>query len=849
MTLTNNNKWDIFDKFSDIITKQYAMDVRDDLQYKIMDFIEDKEAKELLYRIALIDFPYSREYVEIIAEVEPAITCIAEKLALLEGWILKEGLLYSNIPLLQEIAEKNLNSDIIIKIHKRIVEKLTEKNKCLDYKGFYSVFNHLIKAQEFDEAGLLLINAIQELCDSAVDQDYWHILSIWRELDPPSDMDTSIVLYIRVMQIKCCNKFNVDNKILFNKLDDCIAKIIEEGQQEYLLVLILIVINFCVSKPLIALKYLDIIFEYIDSDTMDRITYDLTETKVEQILYMCCVKIKDIEERELFFRIYDKLNVKQLENLNTFEYIHDATSAICNNIWMEEVKKQDKDRNWFKVLEQLAIIESKSEESNNKWLLVNSIKAQIIVYGEYVQDLQKAESLAMKILNSNLVQDREVEFIIRDVIGRQFVYAKDFENAKRYLDDVILEFNGFSLEKIDYLTQYSILNSNYDRDAAIKNLLDASVIIEHSNLTYREKVKNIGELVIEYWFKTNYIDMYNAIREYIDIMNDVNLDDRDDKWKSLFVCLGHCTGYFSSVLVSGKPPKCTSDGDVYAEPRRGMFINDDGNKKSLYTKSKVALIYAHMEWFAEFLRKYNDCEHYLRKFVNEYEDKDSIRGVVGRKLIIYTANNSIEEAYNLAVESAENICEMKQGLNNKLRGTIADLLYRDFIIPMMFIIIKKYIVGESDYKKAAIKLIELTKSQEYINSYDINIIESIIQNNIINDNNIMLKISDGHEFYEKLKVIEYISLFKWCLNNDMLQAINIQNAFIDYLEKLYVKDQFLFNEVIKGTFIKFWTSAYCKQRDKFNKTDKIDKRFKEYFNDLDKVDLNDLVQLMKLGLE
>lgn len=845
----NNNNWNFIDEFAKIITKQYAMDISEELQYKIMDFIEDREAKELLYRIALIDFPYSREYVETIAEIEPQISFIAEKLTLLEGWILKHGQLYSNMPLLEEIAEKNLNSKTIISTHKKIVEKLTEGNKCLDYSAFFRVFTHLNKAKEYNKAGLLLVNIIQELDNSDVDQDYWHILSIWHELDPPSEMDTSIVLYMRVMQIKCCDKFTIDNRSLFNKLDDCITKIIEEGKQESLLVLVLIAISFCINKPLIALKYLDIIFKYIDSDTLDKITYDLTEVKVEQILYMCCVRIRNIEERELFFRIYDELNAKQLENLNSLEYAYDATLAICNNIWMEEIKKQDKDRNWIKVLEQLAIIESKGEKSNNKWLLVNSIKAQIIVYGEYVQDLQKAESFAMKILNGKLAQDREVEFIIRDVIGRQFVYAKEFENAKRYLDNITLELEGFQVEKIDYLTQYSILNSNYDRKVAIKNLQDASAIINQSNLTYKEKVKNLGELVIEYWLNKDYVSMYNAIKEYIDIMNTVNPDDRDDKWKSLFVCLGHCTGYFSSILKTGKPPEKTSDGDVYAEPQRGMFINDNGNKEFIYTKGKNALIYAHMESIAEILGKYNDCESYLRKFVNEYEYRDSIQGVIGRKLIIYAANISLEEAYNLAIESAENICSIKEGPNGKLTFTIADLLYSDFIIPIMFIIIRKYIVGDSDYKEDAIKLIELLKSQIYIKSDDVKLIESLIQNNIINDNNIMLKIEDGYEFYEKLKVSEYISLFKWCFNNSLLQAVNIQNAFIGYLEKLYANDRFLFNDVVKGTFLKFWTYAYCKQRDRFGKTDDIDKRFKEYFHDLNKFNLKDLVHLMKSGLE
>lgn len=844
----SNNNWNLMDKFTEIITKQYAMDIRDDLQYKIMDLIEDKDAKELLYRVALIDFPYSREYVESIAEIEPGIAFIEEKLSLLEGWILKDGQFYSNMPLLEEIAEKNLNSANVIRIHKRIIEKLTKDNKCLDYKGFFRVFTHLNKAQEYNRAGLLLANAIQKLSDSEVDKDYWNILSIWSELNPPNEMDTEIVLCIRVMQIKCCDKFNIDIISLLNKLDKCIDKIVKEDKQESLLILVLISIHFCLRDPLIALKYLYIIFKHIDSEIIERIANDLPKAKIEPILYMCCVKIKHIEERELFFRIYDRLNAKQMENLNSFEYTHDATSAICNNIWMDELKKQDKEKNWIHVIEQLAIIEAKAEKSNNKWLLIDSIKAQIIVYGEYIQDLKKAENIAVKILNSELAKDKEVEFIIRDVIGRQFVYTKDFEKAKVYLDGITLEFNGFPLEKIDYLIQYSILNSNYNRKVAIKNLLDASIIISELNLTYRKSVENLGELAIEYWLNKDYSSMYNVIKKYIDIMNSVHLEDRDGKWKSLVVCLGHCTGYFSSILETGRPPEKTGDGGVYAEPIRGMFINDGGNKEFIYNKDKNALIYAHMGEMAEFLGKYNDCESFLRQFINQYKDKDGIRGVIGRKLIIYVANNSLEEAFSLAVEFAENIFSVKDGLNSKLNNSIPHFLYRDFIIPVLFIIIGKYVVGNLDYKKDAVKLVELVRSQSYIKDDYINSVGNIIQSNIINDNHIMFEVENRNEFYEKLKVIEYISLFKWCFNNDLLQAVNIQNAFVNYLESIYKKDRFLFNKVIKNTFLKFWTYAYCKQRDRFSKTDEIDKRFQEYFNDSNQFDLKDLIELMKLGL-
>ncbi|CEP95547.1 peptidase S1 and S6 chymotrypsin/Hap [[Clostridium] sordellii] len=842
----SDNNWNFYERILEVINKEYASDIKDDLQFKIIDLIENQEIRELLYRLSLIDFPYTIEYIENVSMIEPRISFIGEKISQLYGWILKDKNLYLNMPLLEKLADENLNTDMIIKIHKVISDTLIKNNRVLNYSNFINIFSHLNKAKEYNSAALMLINVIQELINSDLEYDYWNILFIWNEAKIPTEIDIELVLYIRVLQIICADKFNIDTESYFNKLDKCIETIINENKQQHLIILGLICVKFYMKAPILALRYLEIIFNNIDSEMLEQLTNDLNQIKFEDILYMCCAKIKTSKERELFLKIYDELCENQLNNLNSSEFAYNTTLAFCSNICTNELDQENETRNWSRAIQELEYIELKAHKLKNKWLLINSIKIQIIIYSEYINRLDKAESIAIKVLESKLGKEKEIEFIIKEAIGRQFIYLKNFEKAKEYLDGIILDFSGFELEKIDYLTQYSVLNSNYDKKKSIINLLDASKIINQMNLSYEEHVKNIGELFIEYWLDKDYNNMYTTIKIYIDIMCNVDSINRDDKWKSLFLTLGHCTGYISSIFSTGKPPKETSDGDIYVEPRRGMFIHDDGKKASMYQSERSLLIYVHMADIAEFLGRYDDCKMYLNKFIEEYDKNDGMKGIGEIKLSSYLIKDNMDESFKLIIKAIQHIYIEESKLNNEFK---IKLVCRNFIIPIIFEIIEKCISGNTNYKNDAEQLILLLKDNKDINSHFINHIEKLIKENIISNNFYVLKIDDNYEYYNDLKVIEYMALSKCYFEHDLLQVIKLQKAFIAYLEDIYVRDIYLFDNIIKRDLLSFWTYAYCNKRNLFNKTNEIDEKFHAFFTNIDKINLNDLLDLMRYGLE
>lgn len=842
----SNNNWDLYEKILEVINKEYASSIKDDLQYKIIDLIENPDVKELLYRISLIDFPYTREYIEKLSAIEPRISFIGEKISQLDGWILKDKNLYLNMPLLEELSYENLDIDMIVKIHKVISDILIKNNTVLDYNNFINIFSHLNKAREYNSAALLLINVIQELLSSDLEYDYWNILMIWNEANIPAEIDIELVLYIRVLQVICADKFKINTENIFKKLDECIEIIINEKKQKHLVILSLIPTKFCMKEPILALQYLEVVFNNIDGGMLKQITKDLNEIKFEDILYMCCTKIKTSKERELFFKIYDELDENQLENLNSSEFAYDATLAICSNIFLDELNKKSEKRNWYNVIQELEYIKLKSYKLKNKWLLVNSIKIQIIIYSEYMQRLEDAENIAIKVLESEIGKEKQVEFIIKGIIGRQFIYSQNFKKAKEYLDGVILDFSGFELEKIDYLTQCSILNSNYDKKKSITNLLDASNIINQINLGYEEHIKNIGELFLEYWLDKDYNNMYITAKRYIDMMCKVDTINRDDKWKSLFLTFGHCTGYIACILSEGKPPEKASDGGIYAEPRRGMFINDDGEKASIYQSERCSYIYIHMEDIAEFLGIYDDCKIYLKKFLEVYDKNDGIKGIAEIKLSAYFIKENMCESFELIIKAIQHIYTEESKPNIEFK---TELVCRNFIIPTLFEIIEKYTSGNKNYKNDAEQLIILLQDSKDINYYVINYIKKLIKENIISNNFYVLKIDSKYKYYNDLKVIEYMTLSKYYFEHDLLQVINLQKAFIAYLKDIYVSEIYLFNNIIKHDLLYYWLHAYCNKRNLFNKTDEIDKKFQVFFTNTDKINLNDLLDLMKCGLE
>ena len=74
--------------------------------------------------------------------------------------------------------------------------------------------------------------------------------------------------------------------------------------------------------------------------------------------------------------------------------------------------------------------------------------------------------------------------------------------------------------------------------------------------------------------------------------------DDDIRWKSTFVTAGHITGYFVSVLTSGKPPATTPDGQPYATPASGILLAPKSEAASLFHPESVSLIGVHAMYLA-----------------------------------------------------------------------------------------------------------------------------------------------------------------------------------------------------------------------------------------------------------
>ncbi|WP_315081542.1 serine protease [uncultured Clostridium sp.] len=846
-----NNDWSIMNKLGEIFKLKFTNDLQEDIQDRIMDLIEDEDAKELLYRVALISFPYNFQLIEKIAQITPNVVHVNEKIRKLGGWIKKDDQIYCNVSLLDKVAEKNLDHEIQIEIHRIIVKSIFDVTKTLDYINFNRTFIHLVKAEENNQAGLLLCNALHSLKESNIDDDYWHILDLWNELECPQNMNIEIKLLICVLQIICCDKFEKNNNHLFIRLDGYIKDIINIGCNNKLIVILFLSVHYSLKNVKLSMKYLKIL---MDNNTFNifeeyREVIDIDEQLgVEKILFLCSANIKTKEERQIFFLIYNAMNDKQKEEFNSLsdQDLYDMSLAICSKIWLNELEGG---KNFNNALKELESLEDRSVFKDNKWFFINNKKCQIILYGEYLNNIDKAEIIAKELLESDLCKERPVEFLIRDVIGRQFSIAKNAERAQLYLNNLSLDFEGFELEKIDYLTQYSIIKSKYnEHELALEELEYASRLIDKNQLPYIEKLKNLGEQIIEYWFEKDNNSMYEKIKEYIDLIEEYNSEELNNEAKSLVLCLGHCTGYYSSILTRGKAPIKGSDGSPYVEPFRGIFINDDGKKALMYDTNKFALIYSHLASIAEVLKKYNEAKIYYNKSASLYNLKNGIKGVIERNLLKYEImNGNYDKSYDLTISQSENIYfSMNKEMKEDTLFNIGNDIFKFFIIPSIFNVLKKYIMNDASYINDSIKIVELIKKQNYIKEDDILIISEIINQNIINERYVNKEISKSNKCNSSLLLIKYVSLVKLDLKRNLREALSLQFAFEDYLKKLYDDELFIYN-IIKSTLQTFWIYAYCKYRDNFKNTDRIDKNLKELLNN-NNYELKELLKLMNFGL-
>ena len=725
-----SSNWDInSDKFWNIFT----LDI-DELTHEIQNIVstsvEDEKTRELLYRISLVGHEISLNDLEEIANIEPPINLITERLDSLKGiWLTGDKFIRPN-GLLKNVSNSNVNNAVKLKIHDMLADSILSK-RVLDQLDVSNAICHLMAAKRINEAGRIYVMAMQSLCeDNAEYNESLLFVKMWYNMPLPQSMDDSIKATIRLFQIfyfsqngDDCNYFATE-LIELSKRDNQIRELLIAG------------------GALLIQKNHNIAMKLINASNEQGIPsrFDLMEqTKLnplDAIIKLTFLTAEDIDDVSAWF------------NLVKGNLSNDATMKIDKsddaNLFRHGFEKVRLGIIASKVNEFLLLIEEIFNYALScSWIYLASGCATTLIRltSENQHNYDKAKELYEIYCSQN---DNHI-FVAnaKYCMGLLAVDHKDYSFAIKCLCDASTSHEGLDdLDKVfscaNCYIAFSKLSMLSEAKAAINQALALTITAKNIESELHEELlfKIHFERLICLYLSKDFGDSLDSL-EYI---NDYLINNPIEGNEHFISITCHCLTYIHGDLLRHDPPKHLGD-EEYTVPYCGIMLNQSNAEEfqKQLNKPKVSMINIVSAQLLDHFGKDDRCYDYLSY---GWKDHSSDTQFSSLSLQIFFSGYGLYKLfeikeYTLAFKVLSDI------MNHYSQEAISNSTLIDHsIIRLTFFIIGRFDLAEEfveELKKTSISSSLKEKWDAWIE-----IIELSIQRN-----NARLLVSKGHEYHQK----------------------------------------------------------------------------------------------------
>ena len=586
-----DEKWDMLNNgFIGVLDGQYFLKTKSEIQDILLNRIQETNNKDLLYRMGCVNSDLSIDEIKQISEINPSIERPAEILRELDGKFVEfdeKTNLYKINPLITQISKENVQNSIYITINSTLAQNILNKKKLNPYE-IIKCLGFLNQAKEYNKAGHLFFQTLNQMYEENI-KDEWGIKGIWKDMDLP-DMDSYLKLQIRVAQLRYYIKFRINYEETLNLTIKLIEK---ENYEDFLIAGVAVL--FIEENPYRFNEILKIALMSENKNTkiLKSIQKQLPEGKystnsigIESLLWATIPKNGEIELLESWVEV---LNVFNKEQYNRFK------NTISSLFDIEEMYMYYIDKTWINLknnipedidkINKLIPINEKivefGKKVNDNFITAISIRNIIVFKCEYLNDKAGFEFGKKEV---SFIKDKRSRFIVTSMMGKQYYYIKQYEDAKKWLEDN-LDFNNFhgeTSEKIWVLLQLSVIYENIDNLKSYKYARETLKII-----SILESTENKIRFYMEFLIRCFYLDKFEENMDVCLECSKMLLENRDNI--GLISLFTNNINYFKAYLIDNI--KIEETKKDYWIPKTGMTIysNDITDRKNI--NSKIHVIY------------------------------------------------------------------------------------------------------------------------------------------------------------------------------------------------------------------------------------------------------------------
>jgi nucleoside phosphorylase/tetratricopeptide (TPR) repeat protein len=633
-----------------LFARAHLSEVEPEVLRRLLHDVNDAQTRELLHRLRLPRRPIPLATITELAAVEPRVDRIRERLLELEGlWVRRTAAdVFEVAPLAEALPLRALDGDTERQCHVILAEEIIHRPS-LGPNDVALAVTFFVGADEVNRAGALLGWALSSL----VADRAWHetfVPSLWGAQQLPENMDLSLRLFVRMQHLKIARATSGDLSFLSEDIKTLIAK----ATEEHTTLLTLIASEAALKQevePLlldVALTALERLAPVIPADGVLIAGEEfLPEHTWINAFHLAGRAIDSFADLERWTRAIESLRPALLEKLRVTPDLE--RKYLVDPWWLRAVEKKD-DAEFYAAVERLQVLENWAASFGDDILAAYAVRAQIILTGEYLHDLESAVKAGERGLAS--YSSGHAQFLIREVVGTQYSVTSEWELAESWFSEALKYASaGSASERITARMRIAQVVGRRDPRLAVTHLEKALSEVRSSNSTTidpYELPQVLGDLGTALWKAGERAEAVKVWAEAADLVLNADLTDRT--MSGLFMVLHAALAYPALLARVGRPPVVPTSGKPMDEPRIGHFLREFALEADSYTseyRTQVPMSLAYLSAAVDDRERTRTWATRAYAEAERHGDSDRLRLIALELLPLTLLDDNIGEAFRL----------------------------------------------------------------------------------------------------------------------------------------------------------------------------------------------------------
>jgi hypothetical protein len=665
-TYLESRDWRIGDdEFDALIKGEYAREINERTELALLRTVRDSTARELLYRLNLVDRSFNKEDVQLVSGIAPQISHPFEKIHESIGlWVQRDNAQdsYELSPLVRQVGSENLDQTTVREVHLALAHA-TFKKGSIGPSEVSLAINHYVAANDYNQAASTLLWALNNMRKQDVQADAWGISTYWYSLPLSAQIDLDLRIQLRAMQAVIGEQLKKSTEFVLDDLDALLDGADESNTRA-------VVFATTMTGPLLAqgsparpnrylLKLLQVVPDGILPDEM-RLSYPEGMTSAA-LIWATVRMLKTEEDLNNWLETLEQFTPAQVTNAFSAPIAADSAMALADRLWVWESSKPKTRRDWKRVHLRLEDFSERAFRVGGEILWACFVRAQIIVLAEYRRNLDAAVDTGRDALRK-ASPDPAIQYLLKASIGIQLADANRSDEGIALLKEALDEpTEVYPLDRNIALLKLAREEGKKDAASAL-GIIDQAVEVVRRSPALPESIliKSLGEKAVALWLAGDLAAAYSPMEEGVERL--LAVENRSDEDKALFAVFGHVSGFLCHLARNGQEIQHTADDSDYARPERGMFLKTAPVLAGTYREEFVHYLTAQIAIFAKGLGREPDVAKWSLRAIDMARakgDQTALGQVAHLALDSIVVENKIPESFDVALNMGVSMAALK----------------------------------------------------------------------------------------------------------------------------------------------------------------------------------------------